>query len=920
VLHLLLPVVEWSGSVEWREGVMDRVTSRLTSTILVIYILVLGSPVHTAKFKCPSFTKLTSDSFVYPDPAQCDKYWTCISGESTRSLCPDGLVFHPGKEAGEDPCDLRHNVPDKCKGRDQLQRAKPGDGHCPRQNGVYASDDPYECDTYYSCLNGKSSPTKCAQGLHYSDDIGTCVWPRESGRDDCITEDSQSGGRKKKPKSTNGPEATTRKPAEALSNGFQCPGGPVGVHPALPHPSDCRLYYICLDGLTPTDAGCTKGKVFNPTTQQCDTPANVEGCEFYYNPAAKKKKEKQDKNIASQLGADVSSDEFNQFLKLLQRTGVLGGKSVNEPFQTGLRSNGLKQGGRVGGGRRKRPKNRRPRPRPRLRRPVRPQYDYYDDYDYYEYDAPRTSSAVNQPFNHQSRIGGSDHEPDFTSAQQDDLKDTVRATPIRTTQQEVSRTPIEQIPLPTSSRALFTVPKSRKNILTSRFIPKVKSVSKPKNIHRNEKPLNVQSTTTKQTVKGPVQPAKAAVVPHLTGKEADDLFNTLFPTLTAESIPVPQPLVTPKVIEVPQTILEEPTTQKSQERALKQSSPFVRPRSRALLFQRKPLKSETTSTIPIIEQTTLQDIESDKIESPNKDKSGELRVTGRHSLFSTHNRLKSRRKNRMFKKVEVTLTTTFSPQPITAETTKAPLPKALMHFRNHPRFPFSTAHAKETETDAKDNVINIDNVEEKHTTTVKTLTNQSPKKNYRSLFTSRAQNRLSASFPSLGSSIPPKPEVFAEPLPESVTQDPLLVLDDREAKTDDNPSSDEPFIQTIHAIVTTNPITKLDHSASKSDIIINSPAQDTARTISRGRGRLKSQEQLVKTNPTGLSERVITSDSSVGSAPMDNIADHVQQRIIAHQVRNQLKDYLPKAENEGDAFEKLRAKVERIQNRNRARG
>ena len=44
-----------------------------------------------------------------------------------RSLCPDGLVFHPEKPAGEDPCDLKHNVPDKCKGRQNLQRPKPGE-------------------------------------------------------------------------------------------------------------------------------------------------------------------------------------------------------------------------------------------------------------------------------------------------------------------------------------------------------------------------------------------------------------------------------------------------------------------------------------------------------------------------------------------------------------------------------------------------------------------------------------------------------------------------------------------------------------------------------------------------------------------------------------------------------------------------
>ena len=60
------------------------------------------------------------------DPEQCDKYWTCVKGEPKRSLCPDGLVFHPGKADGEDPCDLKANVPDKCKTRPKQRNPRPG--------------------------------------------------------------------------------------------------------------------------------------------------------------------------------------------------------------------------------------------------------------------------------------------------------------------------------------------------------------------------------------------------------------------------------------------------------------------------------------------------------------------------------------------------------------------------------------------------------------------------------------------------------------------------------------------------------------------------------------------------------------------------------------------------------------------------
>jgi len=43
-------------------------------------------------------------------------------------------------------------------------------------------------------------------------------------------------------------------------------------------------------------------------------------------------------------------------------------------------------------------------------------------------------------------------------------------------------------------------------------------------------------------------------------------------------------------------------------------------------------------------------------------------------------------------------------------------------------------------------------------------------------------------------------------------------------------------------------------------------------------------------------------------------------RMMTQRARVQIKNFLPKAENEGDAIEKLRAKIENFQNRNRARG
>ena len=48
--------------------------------------------------------------------------------------------------------------------------------------------------------------------------------------------------------------------------------------------------------------------------------------------------------------------------------------------------------------------------------------------------------------------------------------------------------------------------------------------------------------------------------------------------------------------------------------------------------------------------------------------------------------------------------------------------------------------------------------------------------------------------------------------------------------------------------------------------------------------------------------------------------DPEHRRMMTQRARVQIKNFLPKAENEGDAIEKLRAKIESFQNRNRARG
>jgi len=61
-----------------------------------------------------------------------------------------------------------------------------------------------------------------------------------------------------------------------------------------------------------------------------------------------------------------------------------------------------------------------------------------------------------------------------------------------------------------------------------------------------------------------------------------------------------------------------------------------------------------------------------------------------------------------------------------------------------------------------------------------------------------------------------------------------------------------------------------------------------------------------------------------GPAPTSLVSleteDPEHRRMMTQRARVSIKNFLPRGENEGDAIEKLRAKIESFQNRNRARG
>lgn len=121
---------------------------------------------------------------------------------------------------------------------------------------------------FFICDEGSHAETKCAPGLHFDEETGTCTWPNILNLENC-----QDQNRK-------------------LDDGFTCPtdgigkrdkAGQIVAHPHYPHPTDCQKFYACLNGIEPTAVICEVGKVYNEDTMLCDEPANVEGCETWYD-------------------------------------------------------------------------------------------------------------------------------------------------------------------------------------------------------------------------------------------------------------------------------------------------------------------------------------------------------------------------------------------------------------------------------------------------------------------------------------------------------------------------------------------------------------------------------------------------------------------------------------------------------------
>lgn len=219
--------------------------SFLSPIVIVLGLLVTG--LHQGASQCPEPNSRA------PLGNQCDAYIECRDGQARELLCPDGLVFNEKKtKLNRYPCDYPVEV--DCGSRSQLQPANPSE-HCPHRFGLNRHEETANCGQFWNCVDGRPFLYNCPEGLAFSVNTLRCEYPDEAPGCD--------------------PEAYL---------GFRCPTpDPVLMelflnNPRYPHPSDCRKFYVCLNGVTPRLQHCQGGFGFNAEMNVCDKIENVPGC------------------------------------------------------------------------------------------------------------------------------------------------------------------------------------------------------------------------------------------------------------------------------------------------------------------------------------------------------------------------------------------------------------------------------------------------------------------------------------------------------------------------------------------------------------------------------------------------------------------------------------------------------------------
>ena len=309
--------------------------------------------------------------------------------------------------------------------------------------------------------------------------------------------------------------------------------------------------------------------------------------------------------------------------------------------------------------------------------------------------------------------------------QRDDLKNTVRAPSIKSTRKEDNKQESEQEEetdlVPTSGKSsLFAVPENRK--FASRFVrvrPLGNPINRPRPVPAKvELPTTVKSSppTTSSTTPRPIIVTELPPEMSLSGQEAEDLFNSLFPTIgeAGDAIAISAPVSTPATIpsREPTTTESITTTTTEKVEELPRNTLFSRPRGKLRLRISKPKLIEPSNKDESGSDDNKEDIEQER-PFPFRN-----RFRGKNSFI---NKKLSQSTTTSSREEEIT---TLRPEPVTRRTNRfsfVPTPVTI---------------EEDIEEDISDNLIESSSAVETPSATPRSLKKLFPRKSFRALIQS----------------------------------------------------------------------------------------------------------------------------------------------------------------------------------------
>ncbi|CAG4943345.1 unnamed protein product [Parnassius apollo] len=279
--------------------------------------------------EAPSICAVVGSEGILVAHENCNQFYTCINGLPVVQSCPVNLLYNPYTEQ----CDWPDNVqcgdrviPEDCDDGDSNsggEESVGGDSESGGANGGGESEgsgsennntcncNPGEapsicavegsegilvahenCNQFYTCSNGLPLVQSCPVNLLYNPYTEQCDWPDNvQCGDRVIPEDSDDGDSNSSgEESVGGDSESGGGNGDGISGGggsdnnntCNCDPGEApticaadGSEGILVAHENCNQFYICSNGL-PVVQSCPVNLLYNPYTEQCDWPANVQ--------------------------------------------------------------------------------------------------------------------------------------------------------------------------------------------------------------------------------------------------------------------------------------------------------------------------------------------------------------------------------------------------------------------------------------------------------------------------------------------------------------------------------------------------------------------------------------------------------------------------------------------------------------------